>query len=396
MNIADPKPWTAITDVVAHIMSDFACETGLTSDELPRRYLWTDAFAVCNFLELYRRTQEPHYLSLAVQLVDQVHHVLGRHRPDDSRTGWLSNLPDSEAIHHPTMGGLRIGKPLPESDSGDTPNQPVGWDRDGQYYHYLTKWMHALHRMYLTTRDTRYLEWAVDLAQTVHTRFSHIDRERGRKSLFWKMSVDLTRPLVTSMGQHDPLDGLITYEELDTAVIENAITGMADLRAAITDLRDMCDDMDWQTNDTLGAGGVLSDMLRLSQLVVMGKSTRVGLLSQLIITSLTNLHSIMDDITWSLGPQHRLPFRELGFAIGLRAIESFLAVIEGHPELVSDIRGWTSASALLQSHVPFAEAITRYWLDPQKHQHDSWSAHRDINTVMLATSLTPETFLAAI
>ena len=30
------------------------------------------------------------------------------------------------------------------------------------------------------------------------------------------MSTDLTRPLVPSMGQHDPLDGFVTCNELQT------------------------------------------------------------------------------------------------------------------------------------------------------------------------------------
>ena len=30
------------------------------------------------------------------------------------------------------------------------------------------------------------------------------------------MSIDLSRPLVPSMGQHDPLDGLITYSQLQS------------------------------------------------------------------------------------------------------------------------------------------------------------------------------------
>ena len=48
---------------------------------IPRRYLWTDAFAVCNFLELYRHTSDEKHLSL--RLVDQVHSILGRHREDE-------------------------------------------------------------------------------------------------------------------------------------------------------------------------------------------------------------------------------------------------------------------------------------------------------------------------
>jgi hypothetical protein len=40
--------------LVQEIMLDFARLTGLAStDARSQRYLWTDAFAVCNYLELY-------------------------------------------------------------------------------------------------------------------------------------------------------------------------------------------------------------------------------------------------------------------------------------------------------------------------------------------------------
>jgi hypothetical protein len=32
-----------------------------------------------------------------------------------------------------------------------------------------------------------------------------------RPCIYWKMSIDLSRALVPSMGQHDPLDGFVTY-----------------------------------------------------------------------------------------------------------------------------------------------------------------------------------------
>jgi hypothetical protein len=68
------------------IMLDFADLTGLSSTgKAPRRYLWTDAFAVCNFLGLYRQTGSEEYKNLALRLVDQVHNVLGRHREDEPR-----------------------------------------------------------------------------------------------------------------------------------------------------------------------------------------------------------------------------------------------------------------------------------------------------------------------
>jgi hypothetical protein len=99
--------------MVRAIMSEFADLTGFSSPgKTPRRYLWTDAFAVCNFLELFRQTGNEKYRLLASRLVDQVHNTLGRHREDDSRTGWISGLDEQEGKMNPTRGGLRIGKKL--------------------------------------------------------------------------------------------------------------------------------------------------------------------------------------------------------------------------------------------------------------------------------------------
>ena len=51
--------------LIEDLMVGFARRTGLVVEIAdPRRYLWTDAFAVCNFLELYRRTREERYLDL--------------------------------------------------------------------------------------------------------------------------------------------------------------------------------------------------------------------------------------------------------------------------------------------------------------------------------------------
>ena len=64
-------------------MMEFANLTGLVSESAPpRRYLWTDAFAVCNYLSLYHETGATHWKLLALHLVDQVHTILGRHRTD--------------------------------------------------------------------------------------------------------------------------------------------------------------------------------------------------------------------------------------------------------------------------------------------------------------------------
>jgi len=120
-------------------MNSFAYRTGLSSDLKPRRYLWTDAFAVCNFLELYRKGFGEKYRNLALKLVDQVHFILGRHRDDDVRKGWISGLNDEEGFKHPTIGGLRIGKPLPERKPDEPLDEYLEWEWDGQYYHYLMR-----------------------------------------------------------------------------------------------------------------------------------------------------------------------------------------------------------------------------------------------------------------
>lgn len=36
--------------------------------------------------------------------------------------------------------------------------------------------------------------------------------------MYWKMNIDLSHPQVHSMGQHDPLDGYLTYNELQIAI----------------------------------------------------------------------------------------------------------------------------------------------------------------------------------
>lgn len=59
------KP-NAELSMVIDLMTEFASLTGLsTPGKPPRRYLWTNAFAVCNFLQLYCQTQQEQYKNLA-------------------------------------------------------------------------------------------------------------------------------------------------------------------------------------------------------------------------------------------------------------------------------------------------------------------------------------------
>ena len=168
----------------AAILDDFAASSGLTSTAAPRRYLWTDAFAVYTWLGLHERSGEPRFLELARRAIQQVHDVLG---PIQGQSG-----------RHPTAGGLRIGKPLPERAPDEPYDPDLEWERDGQYYHYLTKWMHALELAARVSGDKRYHEWGVELGRAAHRAFAYPPGAPQR--LYWKMSVDLSRPLVPSMA----------------------------------------------------------------------------------------------------------------------------------------------------------------------------------------------------
>jgi len=374
-------------DSAGEIMLDFARLTGLEPEgSPPRRYLWTAAFAVCNFLELHRRTGEALWRELALRLVGQVHRVLGRHRPDGSRGGWLSGLDEEEGALHPTAGGLRIGKRLEEQQPGEPVDERLEWDRDGQYYHYLTKWMHALHRVSRLTGEESYLSWAIELAQAAHAGFAYAPIPGGARRLHWKMSCDLSRPQVPSMGQHDPLNGLVTCCELATAAREHPEARLPGLEAEIGELALICRGRQWETDDALGIGGLLCDASRIAQLMSRGYR-ELPRLDQMAEAALSGLDFLSAGNLLELPGRYRLAFRELGLAIGLKAIGLL------PPRLAEETLG--ARRPALARYLPLAEGIERFWLEGSSQGAGSGQEHREINMVMLATSLAPAEFLAA-
>lgn len=311
-------------EVARELMAEFGDRTGLTARRPEQRYLWTDAYAVMNFLALGRE-------DVARKLVDHVHHTLGRHRGDDGRHGWLSPLGEAR----PTLGGLRIGKELPERAATERNDPHLEWERDGQYFHYLTKWMVALAQF----GDPTLHRWAVDLAKAAHKGFVH-----GRR-MHWKMSIDLSRPLVATMGQHDPLDGLVTCLQLKAPELE---TEIADFAA-------MVEGAQLETDDPLGLGGLFTDAYRLEQL---GRVD--GLRARILDAADRGLATYLEFHEPHGPAERRLAFRELGLAIGLRQ---------------------------MKLHLPLADEIVSFWVRPVHRRADSWTNHRNINDVMLATAL---------
>ena len=382
--------------VVREIMLEFAALTGLSPEKkCPSRYLWTDAFAVCNFLELYRETDNEQYRDLAIRLVNQVHGVLGKHREDDARKGWISGLSEKEGERHPTRGGLRIGKKLNERKPGDPYNDRLEWDQDGQYFHYLTKWMHALNQMANASGDFIYNRWAIELAKTAHTGFIYASPiSGGQKRMYWKMSIDLSYPLVPSMGQHDPLDGLVTYCQLQaTAKRDPNRHTSPDLVAEITDMADICAGKSWTTDDPLGIGGLLSDAYLLAQLMINDDFEGTGLLKTLLESSLEGLKVYTRDHPLGLPAHYRLAFRELGLSIGLGTIGKVKGLIgQKEDHRIREGRLDSLVNSLM-GYVPLRETIQSFWLQEVNQETTSWKNHLDINMVMLATSLAPDGYL---
>jgi hypothetical protein len=381
------------------IMKTFADTTGLSNDSHhQRRYLWTDAFAVCNYLELYRQTDKQEYMQLCLKLVDQVHHILGKNRENDA---WLSGLDDEQASLHPTLGGLRIGKQLNERQASEPFDDFLEWQRDGQYFHYLTKWMHALNCVSRATGNGIYNQWAIELAQTSHAAFSYRPAAGGVKQMYWKMSTDLSRPLVDSMGQHDPLDGLITYQQLEaTAKLFPETSQKSSLKTEIEELLAMCSRRDWATQDPLGIGGLLTDAYRLVQLInthQLHDTSRLESLLQDIERSLQVFITDNQHNPLNSPAESRLAFRELGLAIGIYAINKMQAAIQAaskqHPEVFTNINQLNSSLTNLSRFYPVYDFIRDFWLEAEHRSVSTWLEHADINNVMLATCLAPDSYL---
>ncbi|MFB3766453.1 MAG: hypothetical protein ACE14P_14560 [Methanotrichaceae archaeon] len=381
--------------LVREIMKDFARLTGLEPVSAhPKRYLWTDAFAVCNYLELFRLTKDASYLDLALRLVGQVHHILGRHRGDDPRRGWISGLDDQEGERHPTIRGLRIGKQLNERKVDEPFNERLEWDQDGQYYHYLTKWMHALNRVSQVTGDPVYLKWAIELAQAAHSRFTYSPRVGGRRRMYWKMSIDLTYPLVHSMGQHDPLDGFITYNELQAAAAKDfKESSLPSLKHEIADMSEICRGMSLTTDDSLGIGGLLTDSSRIAQLMMKCSLNYEILLDGIVNSALIGMEAFTRGGTLGYPAEYRLAFREFGISIGLSAVENLQKWVRENSSLFRRDGYIHGRVEDLVGYVPLRETIEQFWIDGRNREASTWIEHREINMVMLATSLAPGEFL---
>ena len=354
------------------LMAEFLQRTGIGDDQgdKTRRYLWTDAFAVQACLGLAGAVNNRAYLRYAAELVEEVHHRLGKFRADDPRQGWISGLEEKEGELHPTAGGLRIGKKLPERKPGEPFDERREWKQDGQYFHYLTRWFSALLNLGRETGQAHYLVWAVELC-LAWTRF--IDQTADSASIYWKLSTDLTYPLVNSMGAHDPLEGLICA----LSVRDQVAMGKEQLEELIDDFAKICRGKVWATDDPLGIGGLLLNAARaelLARRFTLPESIRSR---KLLAEGIAGLRFFLDrSYDPSQKANSRLAFRECGLALGLRVITG-----------LEDQAAAGTIDEKFKGLNDLASEIENFWLLPQNQKSDTWTEHLDINAVMLASSI---------
>jgi hypothetical protein len=211
--------------------------------------------------------------------------------------------------------------------------------------------------------------------------------------MVWKLSIDLSRPLVPSMGAHDPLDGLLTLRALRTDALRRGWTaGDVALDSAIADMRSMCTGTRWATADPLGIGGLLCDAYRLARLSCT-EPEDVALLPELLDGTLAGLVSFERTAALHLPAAERLAFRELGLSLGLHAVPRLARLIAEAAPRAPGLRGLEGRLAALDEHLSVARAIEAFWLEPANRRTESWRGHEDINSVMLAASLLPEGYL---
>ena len=360
--------------IARNLMDKFLARTGVSdpNGDFRRRYLWTDAFAVQSCFALSHILNRAEYFRYALDLIDKVHEVLGKYRQDDAREGWISGLSEEEGLEHPTIAGLRIGKELPERAENELFDQHLEWQRDGQYFHYLTRWFNALLLAYDETNDKKYALWAVEL---INAGSSFIVKNRGRIRMVWKMNTDLTKPAVETMGAHDPLEGLICIIRGMLVVPEKKEM----LKPFKRDLEMLCRDMNWFTNDPLGIGGLLLNTERTAVLRLIGKSLPESIQPEKLFASgLQGLEVFAKESYAPSQPaKYRLAFRECGLTIGVHVLhkqkQKYISLDLGLDKL--------------NKFIPIVTEMENFWIKPESQLAPSWIEHLDINAVTLASSL---------
>ena len=77
-------------------------------------------------------------------------------------------------------------------------------------------------------------------------------------------------------------------------------------------------------------------------------------------------------------------------SIGFRAVEKLAEFVKNHPDPKNTGPSLRARIEPFSPYGSFREQIESFWLDRRNRAVQSWTDHREINMVMLATSLAPD------
>jgi hypothetical protein len=217
-----------------------------------------------------------------------------------------------------------------------------------------------------------------------HSKFTYVKGNSRR--MYWKMSVDLSRPQVPSMGHHDALDGYVTYYHILQAkpATEALVSSLVDISV---ELKGILTGQDWVTNDSLGLGGLLMDAFKVGQILVRDEvkmKEGTDILNQILKSCCKGLKDFGSRSRLDAPARFRLAFREEGLAIGLALMPALQALVRD-----KDLEIDLEAVNTLVDMGAISSLIMKFWNDPENRKAKTWKEHCDINTVMLATALAP-------
>jgi len=372
-----------------------------------RRYLWTDAFGILNFISQSKATtnsnEKDQYLGAAKMLINSVFQTLGNPRDDSDRYPMCPVLSENKKVMR--YKGLRIGKVSAMIASKGVARSDMGMEHDGMYWHYIDKMLYALSRYVIETHDLFILKRALHLIIDLHPAFFI-----PHQGYLWKINTDCT-PISTHTStspNHDAVSAWIMYNIINNLVHKlcsesnhnndtnnNGSDGMKTyilshqhhVTQAIADLTPIVAkyfqssttlSISRETSDSLGLGCHLFTMQWCRNADVMGgdalrryKQT----ISKQMISWIEHSGSIDAYHAQTL-------FREYGGLLGCQLISSD----------DKDLMDKNMSSCIHQAEERAMRCYTAYYT-PEQVQHASHHPkHSSINMVMLGSCIQPIAF----
>ena len=168
--------------------------------------------------------------------------------------------------------------------------------------------MFALNRLSLATKDPVYNQEAILLAKAIHPNFV-IDRQSANPRMVWKIAMDMSKPLVWSQGNLDPLDGFQIFRKLQAA------SGDPDtLKNEIADYKRII--------DLEGKHSVSTDTLDLGMTLWTAHfSEDEPYFADLMQQGIGQAHKLYDNGYLDTSTNRRLAFREYGTCLGIGCVQ---------------------------------------------------------------------------